>query len=84
MSQESELAPQATEAKGEGKYVYCIIKSKEPRSFGPVGIGGRGDEVHTVHYEDLAAVVSNTPIIVYDPTRENVLAHRAGQRKRHA
>ena len=75
MSQETELAPQTTEAKGEGKYVYCIIKSKEPRSFGPVGIGGRGDEVHTVHYEDLAAVVSNTPIIVYDPTRENVLAH---------
>ena len=59
----------------EGKYVYCIIKSKEPRSFGPMGIGARSDEVYTVHYEDLAAVVSNTPIQVYDPTRENVLAH---------
>lgn len=58
-----------------GKYVYCIIDSKEPRSFGPIGIGGRGDEVYTVHYEDLAAVVSNTPLIVYDPTRENVFAH---------
>ena len=31
--------------------------------------------MHTVHYDDLAAVVSNTPIIIYDPTRENVLAH---------
>ena len=60
---------------GEGKYVYCIIKSKENRSFGPMGIGARNDEVYTVHYEDLAAVVSNTPIQVYDPTRENVLAH---------
>jgi hypothetical protein len=59
----------------EGKYVYCIIDSKEARSFGPIGIGGRGDEVYTVHYEDLAAVVSNTPLIVYDPTRENVFAH---------
>lgn len=58
-----------------GKYVYCIIDSKEPRTFGPIGIGGRGDEVYTVHYEDLAAVVSNTPLIVYDPTRENVFAH---------
>jgi hypothetical protein len=58
-----------------GKYVYCIIDSKEPRSFGPIGIGGRGEEVYTVHYEDLAAVVSNTPLIVYDPTRENVFAH---------
>src|SRR3982751_6970244 len=59
----------------EGKYVYCIIDSKEARSFGPLGIGGRGDTVYTVHYEDLAAVVSNTPLIVYDPTRENVFAH---------
>jgi hypothetical protein len=59
----------------EGKYVYCIIQSTQPRSFGPIGIGGRGDEVHTVHYEDLAAVVSNTPLVVYDPTRENVFAH---------
>jgi hypothetical protein len=40
-----------------------------------MGIGGRGDEVHTVHYEDLAAVVSNTPLVVYDPTRENVFTH---------
>src|SRR5215471_7843972 len=59
----------------EGKYVYCIIKADENRSFGPMGIGARNDEVYTVHYEDLAAVVSNTPIQVYDPTRENVLAH---------
>lgn len=59
----------------EGKYVYCIVESKAPRSFGPIGIGGRGDEVYTIHYEGLAAVVSNTPLIVYDPTRENVFAH---------
>src|SRR5436309_14264894 len=59
----------------EGKYVYCIIEEKEPRSFGPIGIGGRGDEVYTVHHDGLAAVVSNTPIQVYDPTRENVFAH---------
>jgi len=59
----------------EGKYVYCIVQSKEPRSFGPLGIGGRGDEVYTVHYEGLAAVVSNTPLVVYDPTRENVFTH---------
>jgi hypothetical protein len=71
MTQENEGSAQVA----EGNYVYCIIKSTEPRSFGPIGIGGRGDEVHTVHHEDLAAVVSNTPIIVYDPTRENVLAH---------
>src|ERR1043165_1435179 len=53
----------------EGKYVYCIIESKEPRSFGPIGIGGRGDEVYTVHHDGLAAVVSRTAIQAYEPTR---------------
>ena len=70
MSTEPEQTPAA-----EGKYVYCIIEAKEPRSFGPIGIGGRGDDVYTVHYDGLAAVVSNTPLVVYDPTRENVFAH---------
>ena len=59
----------------EGVYVYCIIESTEPRTFGKVGIGGRSDEVFTVHYRDLAAVVSRAPLIVYDPTRENALTH---------
>lgn len=59
----------------EGIYVYCIIESQEPRSFGKIGIGGRGDDVFTVHYKELAAVVSRTPLMVYDPTRENALTH---------
>jgi hypothetical protein len=61
---------------GEGKYVYCIIKSDRPLAFGPLGIGADPAEVHTVIYRDLAAVVSNTPMVVQDPTRENVLAHQ--------
>lgn len=66
---------QAVATPAEGKYVYCIVESKEKRSFGPIGIGERRDEVYTVHYVDLAAVVSNTPLMVYDPTRENVFTH---------
>jgi hypothetical protein len=63
-------------APDQGKYVYCIIECEEQRrSFGPMGIGGRGDEVYTVHHQELAAVVSDTPVIVYDPTRENALTH---------
>lgn len=58
-----------------GKYVYCIIHSNEPCRFGPIGIGSEPAEVHTVNYKDIAAVVSDTPLEVYDPTRENVLAH---------
>ncbi|MHB0970398.1 MAG: GvpL/GvpF family gas vesicle protein [Thermoanaerobaculia bacterium] len=58
-----------------GKYVYCIIRTDTPRNFGAIGIGGRGDEVHTVHHREFAAVVSNCPLIVFDPTKENALAH---------
>jgi hypothetical protein len=57
-----------------GKYVYCIVRSERQRDFGTIGIGG-GQRVYTVAYNDLAAVVSDTPIVIYDPTRDNVLAH---------
>jgi hypothetical protein len=57
-----------------GKYVYCIIRQQHERDFGTIGIGGHR-RVYTVHHNDLAAVVSDTPIVIYDPTRENVLAH---------
>ena len=66
----------APEEVNEGKYVYCVIKSERPLSFGPLGIGPEPAEVHTVNYGDIAAIVSNTPMVVQDPTRENVLAHQ--------
>jgi hypothetical protein len=67
-------APRAADVRS-GKYVYCIIQTTEPRRFGPIGIGSDPTAVHTVSYRDIAAVVSDTPLEVYDPTRENVLAH---------
>jgi hypothetical protein len=65
-----------SEEPNEGKYVYCIVKSERPLRFGPLGIGAEPADVHTVHYRDIAAVVSNTPMVVQDPTRDNVLAHQ--------
>ncbi|MFL5580584.1 MAG: GvpL/GvpF family gas vesicle protein [Gemmatimonadaceae bacterium] len=66
---------QGTEAAPEGgKYVYCIIRCDRAQEFGEIGIGS-AQRVYTVHYRDLASVVSDTPIVIYDPTRENVLAH---------
>jgi len=59
----------------EGKYIYCIIASKEARSFGALGIGDRGDELYTILFDDIAAVVSNSPIISYSISRDNMLAH---------
>ncbi|HLZ30983.1 MAG TPA: GvpL/GvpF family gas vesicle protein [Chloroflexota bacterium] len=68
-------APAAGSEAESGIYVYSIIECAQPHTFGSLGIGGRGDAVYTVHYKDMAAVVSRTPLVVYDPTRENVLAH---------
>jgi len=59
----------------EGKYMYCIIRCPEPIQFTNLGIGERGDIVHTVHFEDLAAVVSNSPVVEYDSSRRNMMAH---------
>jgi hypothetical protein len=59
----------------EGKYIYCIINSGQPRSFGPLGIGGRGDEVYTICFDDIAALVSDAPIGKYRVSRDNSLAH---------
>ena len=63
-----------TGSSSDGKYVYCIIRLDRSRDFGEIGIGG-GTRVYTINHNDLAAVVSDTPIVIYDPTRENVLAH---------
>jgi len=59
----------------EGKYIYCIIETKIERNFGPIGIGGRGDEVTTIGYKDLGMVISNSPMTKYVVSRENLLAH---------
>jgi len=59
----------------EGKYIYCIIETKQERNFGPIGIGGRGDEVTTIGYGDLSMVISDSPMTKYVVSRENMLAH---------
>ena len=59
----------------EGKYIYCIIDSNQPQSFGPLGIGGRGDQLHTICFNGIAAMVSNAPLGKYRVSRENSLAH---------
>lgn len=59
----------------EGRYVYGVIEAKDPANFGKIGIGGMGETVYTVHHGDVAAVVSKTPVFIFDPTRENALAH---------
>ena len=59
----------------EGKYIYCIIGTKQERNFGPFGIDERGDEVLTISYDDLSMVVSNCPMSKLEVSRQNLLAH---------
>jgi len=60
----------------EGKYIYCIIETKQERNFGPVGIGGRGCEVLAIGYDDLSMVVSNHPLTNITASKENMLTHQ--------
>lgn len=64
-----------------GKYVYCIIRSAQfsegtsAPTFTTLGMGERGDVVHTVHFMDMAAMVSDTPNVEYEESRRNMMAH---------
>jgi hypothetical protein len=72
------VSPQRMElqrAAQEGRYVYGIIEAGESMTFGKTGIGGTGETVYTIHHGDVAAVVSKTSVFIFDPTRENALAH---------
>ena len=59
----------------EGKYIYCIIGTKQERNFGPIGISKRGGEVLTISYDDLSMVVSNTLMGKLEVSRQNLLVH---------
>ncbi len=65
----------APDVRQEGRYVYGIIQSNEPVTFGKMGIGGTGEMVYAVTHGDISAVVSRTGVFIFDPTRENALAH---------
>jgi gas vesicle protein GvpL/GvpF len=57
------------------QYLYCIVRCRKPKIFETLGMGERGDVVHTINFEDLAAVASDSPEPRYDNTRRNMMAH---------
>ena len=59
----------------EGKYMYGIIATDGDPSFGPIGIGGKKDEVVTVGTNGLAAVISNAPLDHYEFSKDNLTTH---------
>lgn len=59
----------------EGLYIYGVIATNQRREFGSIGIGERGDGVYTFPYQDLAAIVSQSPLVSYPTSRANLMAH---------
>ncbi len=67
----------------KARYVYCIISGDESRVLCREGLGGqacpersrRDDQVYTISYRDISAVVSDVPLEPLEPTTDHVLAH---------
>ncbi len=59
----------------EGKYIYGIIRNDQPIEFGPIGMGKRADLVYGITYKGITAIVSNSPIIIYEARRVNMITH---------
>ena len=61
--------------KPEREYLYCFLRESEPQTFSCKGMGARGDAVTTIHYRDLAAVISSSAVGEYESNRRNMLTH---------
>jgi len=59
------------EADTRGRYLYCVAEGKERKSLGRIGI--EGNEVYTIPYKDLCAVVHNCPTEPYKSEDEEVM-----------
>ncbi len=70
-----------------GRYIYCIIGTDKEQKFAFPAIGSRKDEVHphtkifgvgvySICYQDIAAVISASPVMKYPISRENTMAHQ--------
>jgi len=61
--------------KPEREYLYCFLRESEPQNFDSKGMGSRGDPVTTIHYRELSAVISTSPVGEYETNRRNMLTH---------
>ena len=62
-----------------GKYFYCAIMSSEEKRFGKIGM--ENNEVYTIPHRDIAAVVSDSPVIDYELSEDNTRKHEEVIRK---
>ncbi len=54
-----------------GRYLYCVVESSEEMSFGKIGI--EGNEVYTIPYEELSAIVHNCPAEPYKSEDKEIM-----------
>jgi hypothetical protein len=59
----------------EGKYIYGIIATDEAPNFGPIGIGGKKDEVVTIGANGLAAIVSDMSVDHTTASPDHLMSH---------
>lgn len=59
-----------------GKYIYCLIEGDARRDFAARNIGEMPSPVYSIHFKDIGAVISETPIINYQLLSRNYLAHQ--------
>jgi len=57
------------------QYVYGFFRETTPQVFTNRGMGDRGDPVTSLHYRNLGAVVSTSPVMEYDSSRRNMMTH---------
>lgn len=63
----------------KGKYFYCVIPYNKEKSFGSIGMNN--EEVYTIPYRDIAAVVSDSPMMDYEITEDNIRRHESVLRR---
>lgn len=65
-----------------GKYLYCVIRAREPRVFpGATPVGSTAGPVYSIPHGGLALVVSDTSVQQYEHTRATLLAHERVQER---
>jgi hypothetical protein len=53
-----------TQSKRRWRYAYAIIPSRKEHDFGPIGLDG--ERVYTIHFREIAAVVSDSAVKTYE------------------
>ncbi|NJN16143.1 MAG: GvpL/GvpF family gas vesicle protein [Oscillochloris sp.] len=65
----------AQESAAEGKYLYGIMRLGTPFNLGSRSVGEQGVPIYQIVVDDLAALVSDSPIVEYEGSRRNLMAH---------